>query len=281
MKNRYNYKSTLVKSVPLAWLLVICWTFCHSAALAQSSTDLQQPGDTAQREVIRFLTTDDFPPFNARDEDNILSGFNIDLARAICEDLSIACDIKAIPWDDLLRELRAGNADIVIAAHRPTPDIAREFSFSRRYFYTPARFAVRRGAPDFATTPTGLDGRRIAVTRGSAYAAYLTAFFHNTSIIQFATPELARQALQTDRVDAVFDDGIGLVFWVNGTASRACCVLRGGPYFEPRYFGDGIAMILRQKDRQLRQMINASIRRLQANGRMLEIVEKLFPIKVY
>ena len=47
--------------------------------------------------AIRFLTTADFPPFNYRDADGQLIGFNVDLARAICEDLSIACTIQAWP----------------------------------------------------------------------------------------------------------------------------------------------------------------------------------------
>lgn len=243
--------------------------------------DRDAPSDPAQRVIIRFVTTDDFPPFNARDEDNTLTGLNVDLARAICQDLSITCDIKALAWDGLLPALKNDAADVVIAAHRMTANLARDVAFTDRYFYTPARFAVRRDAPDFATTPSGLDGRRVAAVKGSPHEAYLTAFFRNTALVQFDSPELAREALQTGKVDALFDDGIGLVFWVNGTLSKACCVLRGGPYFEPRYFGDGLAMLVRQNDDQMRLMLNQSLGRLQTGGRFREIVEKYFPIRVY
>src|SRR4051812_22647833 len=34
--------------------------------------------------AIRFVTTDDFPPFNFLDANGHLAGFNVDLARAIC-----------------------------------------------------------------------------------------------------------------------------------------------------------------------------------------------------
>ena len=36
---------------------------------------------------LRFLTTTDFPPFNYLDRDGRLSGFHIDLVRAICAEL--------------------------------------------------------------------------------------------------------------------------------------------------------------------------------------------------
>ena len=237
--------------------------------------------EPSQRVLIRFVTTDDFPPFNASDEDGVLTGFNIDLARAICADLQIACDIRAIPWAELLNVLQQDNADAVIAGHRITAKLARRVAFTSRYFYTPARFAARRDAAKFAVTPSGLDGRSIAVVRGSAHEAYVIAFFRGSRIVPFDTPELARQAVQTGKTDVVFDDGIGLVFWANGTLSKACCALRGGPYFEPRYFGDGLAILVRRTDQQMRKMLNRSLQRLQASGRMQELVDRYFPIRVY
>jgi len=270
----------LFRILPI-WLFAVLSSAFNVSVLAQDAEDATLLNDPTQRTIIRFLTTDDFPPFNGKDEEDTLTGFNIDLARSICQDQFTECDIKVLPWDRLLPVLKAGNADAVIAAHRVTAKIARDFSFSRRYFYTPARFAVRRNAPPFATTPTGLGGRSVAVVRGSAHAAYLAAFFRNANVTHFDTVELAREAVMNGHIDAVFDDGIGLVFWANGGSSKACCVLRGGPYFEPRYFGDGIAIILRKGDRRLQRMLNESIKRLQDNGKFREIVEKFFPIKIY
>ena len=37
--------------------------------------------------ALRFVTETDYPPFNYRDEDGTLTGFNVDLARAICREL--------------------------------------------------------------------------------------------------------------------------------------------------------------------------------------------------
>ena len=64
-----------------------------------------RPAEAAptRRVVIRFLTDSDFPPFNFYDEDGVLVGFNVDLARAICLELGTSCDIKARPWEDSSR----------------------------------------------------------------------------------------------------------------------------------------------------------------------------------
>ena len=44
--------------------------------------------------VLRFVTETDYPPFNYYDEDGTLTGFNIDLARAICAELAVTCEIN-------------------------------------------------------------------------------------------------------------------------------------------------------------------------------------------
>ena len=43
---------------------------------------------------LRFLTTTDFPPFNFTDQSGRLSGFHIDLARALCEELGLQAHVK-------------------------------------------------------------------------------------------------------------------------------------------------------------------------------------------
>lgn len=268
----------------IAWVVGVCLAVQALPAGAQRAApaDQSQPGQAAApRTTIRFITTDDFPPFNSSDEDGVLTGLNVDLARALCLALKVSCEITTRPWEGLFPALRRGEADAVIAAHRVTATALKSVAFTDRYFQTPARFAVRRGATAFAATPGGLDGRSVAVLRGSAHEAYLLAHFRDTRLVAFATPELARQALATGKVDALFGDGIGLVFWINGTASRACCVLRGGAYFEPKYFGDGIAIAVNKADSQMRQMLNRGLAAVRRNGQFIELVDRYFPIRVY
>jgi len=233
------------------------------------------------RVMIRFLTTDDFPPFNSNDEDGVLTGLNVDLARALCLALGVTCDIRARPWGELLPALEKGRADAVIAAHQVTAKMVRRVAFTDRYFLTPARFAVRKTATKFKVTPAGLDGRTVAVVRGTAHEAYMAAFFRNTRLRRFETPELARQAMQTGKIDAIFGDGIGLVFWVNGTVSKGCCALRGGAYFEPKFFGDGVGIAVGKADHQLKAMLNDGLRRVRESGRLQELVDRYFPNRVY
>jgi polar amino acid transport system substrate-binding protein len=252
-------------------------------AAAQAPAEQAEPGDREppRRVAIRFVTESDFPPFNYFDEENVLTGFNVDIARAVCLEVGAACDIQVRPWADLLPALKKGEADAVIASHVPSPNLLKLVDFSEPYYFTPGRFAARRGLGAVEVTPEGLEGRRIAVARRTAHEAYLRTFFRDSSIRTYETVELARDALVTGAVDFLFDDGVSLAFWLNGTASKACCEFRGGPFAEAKFFGDGVGIAVNRGDTQLKGMIDGALRRLRESGRYEELLLRYFPQRVF
>jgi polar amino acid transport system substrate-binding protein len=177
--------------------------------------------------------------------------------------------------------LRRGEADAVIASHAITATALKAVDFTDRYYHPAARFAGKRGGARLDVTPEGLEGKKIAVAKGTAHEAYARAFFRDSSIRAFETPELARDALITGSVDLLFDDGISLVFWLNGTASRACCEFKGGPFGEPKYFGDGVGIAVNREDGQLRMQINGALKKLRESGRFEELLLRYFPLRAF
>ncbi|RUP09517.1 transporter substrate-binding domain-containing protein [Hyphomicrobium sp.] len=254
-----------------------------AAPVRVAAASTPPPADAAptRRVVIRFLTDSDFPPFNFYDEDGVLVGFNIDLARAICLELGTSCDIKARPWEELFTDLKKGEADAVIAAHKVTVSALKDVDFTDRYFHTPGRFAGRKDEPQVEMSPSGLDGKRIAVARGTAHEAFLKAFFRDSPLAIYENADLAREALAAGKADFIFDDGISLAFWLNGTLSRQCCEMRGGPYLEPKFFGDGIAIAVPKSDPGIRLLLNKALDRVRASGRFEELVQRYFPVRIY
>lgn len=242
-----------------------------------------QPAETApqKRLVIRFLTTDDFPPFNYTDDEGILTGLNVDLARAICLDAQAACDIKVRPWEELIPALRRGDADAVIAAHMVGGQTANDVDFTDRYFQTPGRFVAATGLNLPEVNPEALYGKRVGVAKGTTHEAFLRAFFRDSRVETFESVELARDALSQGKVDLIFDDAIGLSFWLKGTLSRACCEFKGGAFLEPKYFGDGLAIAVNRNDPQLKAQINEALKKIRRSGRFEEIVSRYFPLGLF
>ena len=136
---------------------------------------------------------------------------------------------RCAPWPELLPALRRGEADAVIASHAISANALKAIDFTDRYYHTPARFAGKRTSGRLDVTPEGLEGKKIAVTKGTAHEAYLRTFFRDSSIRTFDTPELARDALISGAVDLLFDDGISLAFWLNGTGLQGLLRVQGRP----------------------------------------------------
>lgn len=279
-------RTSIIRLVLISAIMSMGWlTIDLRPAVAQSEQGIAPPPAPpslgTRRSVIRFLTDSEFPPFHYYDEEGALTGFDVDLARAICVEAGTQCDIRVRPWGELLPALAKGQADAVIAAQRITPALMRDFDVTDRYFFTTAWFAGPRGGERLPTTPEQLERKRIAVARGSPHEAYLRTFFRESAIETMDTVEEAREAIRQGGADLVFGDGIGLVFWVNGSLSQECCELKGGPYYEPRFFGDGLAITVPRQDRDLKRLINRTLERLRRNGRYEELMLRYFPNRIF
>ncbi len=233
------------------------------------------------RTVIRFLTDSDYPPFNYLDEEGTLTGFNVDVARSICLELEVSCDIQVGEWSNFLPQLGRGETDAVIASMAATPAALAEADFTESYYATPARFAVRKDWPESDVTPETLESQRVAVAAGTAHEAYLGLFFRDSVVVPFETPELAREALAKGEVEALFGDAFSLMFWLSGTSSNACCEFRGGPFADDRYFGGGVGIAVRKGDLAMRQLLEKSIGKLRRSGRLEELYLRYFPLRAY
>ncbi|MEM7775174.1 MAG: transporter substrate-binding domain-containing protein [Pseudomonadota bacterium] len=276
MTNRLTTNSKLIRSLNT---LVAVMALIGGTVIAHAQVSTAPA--PSQRVIIKFATTDDFPPFNSRDFEGALVGFNIDLAQLICRQLQKECEITPYPWERLFDLVNKGEVDAVIAGHRVNVDTLAKADFTRPYFRTPGRFAVRRNGPKLEITPDGLDRRTVGVAKGTAHEAFLNTFFRTSRIMRFDRPEDARNALRTGKVDTMFGDGISLVFWVNGTLSQACCDIAGGPFLEPMFFGDGLAIGVKKGNRELRVLLDRALNRLRSDGRLVDLVQRHFPRTVF
>ncbi len=241
---------------------------------------LERPDLSALR-AIRFLTDDDYPPLDFALADGSLSGFNVEIARAICEELHIGCTIQARRWDTLIDSLETGKGDAVIASIAGNAAVRERIDFTQPYYQTPARFAARKDSPLADATPATLAGKTIGVVAGSAHQTYLATFFPRAVGKTYPSFAALHDALKAGAIDAAFADGLSLAVWLGGESSGDCCVFKGGPYTESRFFGEGVGIAVRKEDADLRRAMDWALARLAARGVYAEIYLKYFPVGFY
>ncbi|MFZ1969851.1 MAG: transporter substrate-binding domain-containing protein, partial [Bradyrhizobium sp.] len=198
--------------------------------------------DLSRLTVIRFLTETDYPPFNFTGPDGNPAGFNVDLARMICDEIKVTCTVQMRRFETLLDAISSNRGDAIIASLAVTPQLRARLDFSDPYYRAPARFVSRRDSVMRDVRPEFLEGRKVGVIAGTSHEAYLKAMFTDAELHPYPNDEALRAGLRRGEVDFIFGDAISLAFWINGTDSGDCCAFSGGPFVESRYFGEGIGI---------------------------------------
>ena len=237
--------------------------------------------DLSRISIIRFLTETDYPPFNYAGPDGAPTGLNVDLARLICEELKVACTVQMRRFDTLINALNTNNGDAIIASIAATAEMRSRVDFSDPYYRTPARFVARRDSTIEDVRPEALEGKKIGVVGGTSHEAYLKTLFTEAELHPYPDADAARFALKRGEVDLLFGDGVSLAFWLNGTNSANCCMFKGGPYLESRFFGEGVGIVVRRGNDLLRQAFNWALFRLWEKGRFTDLWLRYFPVSPF
>jgi polar amino acid transport system substrate-binding protein len=129
----------------LALCVLIIWPFLGAGQVlgqaAGGDPGVRVPGfwdprrrpekpDLSRISVIRFLTEVDYPPFNYAGPDGNPQGFNIDLARMLCEELKLPCTIQMRRFETLIPALNANQGDAAIASIAATPELRAKVDFT-------------------------------------------------------------------------------------------------------------------------------------------------------
>ena len=237
--------------------------------------------DMSRLAVIRFLTETDYPPFNFTGPDGNPAGFNVDLARSLCDEIKVTCTIQMRRFETLVDAITSNRGDAIIASLAVTPALRARLDFTDPYYRAPARFVSRRDAVMPEVRPEYLEGKKVGVIAGTSHEAYLKAMFTDAELKPYANDDALRLALRRSEVDFIFGDAIALAFWVNGTDSGECCAFSGGPFVESRYFGEGIGIAVRKGNDLLRKSLNWALFRIWEKGRFTDLWLRYFSISPF
>lgn len=231
------------------------------------------------RGVVRILVDDGFPPFHYRDDANRLTGLNVELANAVCSELRIRCEIKLLPFEDLLPGLARDEGDVIISALRVTPQVLAEGKPTRPFYRALGHFAAPAGTTLTSADPAQLSGKKIGVQGGSAHEAWLKRYYSGSQIVAFPDQAALGEALKTGAVDVAFDDAVRLVYWIKGETSQKCCKLIDGAYIDASYFSQPLSFIVRRaREDNLLESIDWALDQLQTNGTFAKLFRAYVPL---
>lgn len=121
-----------------------------------------------ERGTIIIGLEGDWAPWSFVDENDELTGFDVEVARAIAAKLGV--EVQFIPgeWDGLFAGMDAGRYDIVINGVEVTPERTEKYDFTEPYAYIRTALIVR-GDNETIKTFDDLKGKKTANSIASTY----------------------------------------------------------------------------------------------------------------
>ena len=238
-------------------------------------------GMTAHAETVRIGTEGAYPPFNYIAADGTLSGFDIDIANALCAEMKVTCEFVTSDWDGIIPSLMAGKYDAIIASMSITEERKKMVDFTGRYYSARPALAVRKDSTLPETiTPEALNGVPLGTQAGTIHSQYADKFFPESLRADYPSADEYKLDLESGRVDAVIDDSFVLMNWVNSEAG-ACCKILTTLEPDPAINGEGVGIAVRLGEDDLRERLSNAILAIRANGKYDEIRKKYFSFDIY
>jgi polar amino acid transport system substrate-binding protein len=233
---------------------------------------------------IRIATEGAYPPFNSIAADGSLVGFDVDIAKALCDKMKAKCTYVAQDWDGIIPALLAGKYDAIVASMSITEERKKKVAFTNKYYQTPPSFVAPKNTKITAFTPEGLKGKVIGGQSSTTHANYLDEVIKPAGgeVKLYGTQDEANADLVAGRLDAVLADKIVLSEWLK-KPEAACCEMKADldAVALSKIFGDGAGISMRQEDKDLLEMFNKALAEIIADGTYKTINDKYFPFSIY
>jgi len=238
--------------------------------IVAASCALAMMTGTAQAQDLRIAFDVPYEPFEYRDDNGELTGFEVELATAMCEELQANCEFVIQAWDGMIPGLLARKFDLIMSSMSITPERAERVLFSEPYYITPGGWF---GPESFNTDVTNMDAMKdktVGVQRGTTMDTYVTENMGGVvNIKRYTTAEDMVLDLEGQRLDVVFVDyPVGEQTVLNKEGYKEVG--------EPVKLGEGVGVAMRKRDAKLADDVNAALKKLKEDGTYDTIMQKYF-----
>lgn len=249
-------------------------------AMALSLLSLSAMADNEKN--LRIGIEAGYPPFSFKTPDGKLSGFDVDIGDALCEQMKVKCTWVEQEFDGLIPSLKVKKIDAILSSMTITDERKKSVDFTNKYYHTPARFVMKAGN-NIKDPLTELKGKTVGVLRASTHDRFATEVLApaGITVVRYGSQQEANMDMVSGRVDALMADSVNLDDGFLKTDAGKGFEFVGPEYNDPKYFGGGAGIAIRKGDSALGQQFNDAIVAIRANGKYKQVQDKYFKFNVY
>ncbi len=256
------------------------WKLSLAAALALT---VGAGAASADDMVLKFgVAAEPYPPFTVKGADGKWSGWEVDLRDAVCREIKAKCEWVETAWDGIIPALVAKKFDVIWSSMSITEERGKTIAFTDKYYKTATTILAAKDAK-FTPDEAGLKGKVLGAQVSTTQLDYANKYFKSIvkELKTYQTQDEVNQDLAAGRIDAQIVDTIPGVDFINSNAGKACCMQIGDVKDDVVVLGPGTGAGLRKEDNDLRERINAAIKKIRASGEYDTINKKYFKMDIY
>jgi histidine transport system substrate-binding protein len=231
---------------------------------------------------IRIGTDPTYPPFESKNAQGKLVGFDIDLANEICKRIHTQCTYVESDFDALIPSLKAKKIDAIISSLSITAKRQEEIAFSEKLYAANARLVAPKGSK-IEPTIESLKGKNIGLLQGTTQETYANQNWRpkGVNVTPYANQDLVYQDLNAGRIDAAFQDEVQASEGFLKQPVGKNYAFAGPAVKDDKIFGVGTGMGLRKDDSELKAAIDKAFADMRKDGTYDKIAKKYFDFNVY
>lgn len=246
------------------------------AACSSSSNDSLSA--IKEKGKIVVATSPDYAPFEFQtlvDGKNQVVGADMDLAKAIADELGVKLEISTMSFDNVLTSLQTGKSDIAISGLAVTDERKKSFDFSDSYYDTKISLLVRKADLDKYATLTSFDGVKVAAQKGSIPENMVKDQLPKANLISLTNMGEAINELKNGQVEAVnLDEPVALSYAAqNEDLAVAKVALKTTD-------GDANAVAMKKDSKELQEAVNKAIKKVRDANQYEEYLQNAAKLKV-
>lgn len=256
------------KHIFVALLLVVSMFLAACGSNSNESAGGSSTGGTTKEKVYKVGVDVTYPPFEYEVNGERV-GIDIDLINAIAEDQGFKIELNAMDFGGIIPAMQAGQLDVAIAGMSITKERKKIVDFSEPYFDAGITLVVKKGNTEIKT-PEDLAGKKVAVKKGTSGATYAmeNADKIGFEVVQFNDSPAMFQEVSNGNADALIEDYPVISYAIAQSGLDLETV--GERLNDDKY---GIA-VLKGKNADLLEKINAGLAKLKESGKYDEILAK-------
>lgn len=257
-------------SLIMVSLMILSLGACQSKGSESEDGSLKYIQDNGKL----ILGLDDaFPPMGFRDDADNIVGFDVDLAKAVCDKLGVELVLQPIEWDAKEQELSTKNIDCIWNGFSVTPEREENLTMSKPYMTNNISLVVTNASE--VTNMAGMAGKKLAVQSGSSAEETLNSDENKDfkdslgKVNPFGDYVTALMDLETGNSDAVLMDSIVANYMIT----------EGGKDFkvlDETLLADQYAIGFRKGEVALCEAVENALKELKKDGTVEELSTKWF-----